>query len=83
MDDLVHAEIVSRKNGGAHPKYDRKALLAEYPGAKVYEYIQTYGWEEAITAVFRDGQGYAVLLLDLPAESEMGRYLLGMGGGGN
>ena len=83
LDDLVHAEIVSRKNGGAHPKYDRKALLAEYPGAKMYEYIQTYGWERAVAAVFRDGQGYAVLLLDLPVDSGMGRYLLGMGGGGN
>ncbi|MBR4960324.1 MAG: hypothetical protein IKY52_05450 [Clostridia bacterium] len=78
MDDLVQASVVCRKNGGAHPKYDRKALLAEYPGAKVYEYIQTYRWEAAVTAIFRDGEGYAVLLLDLPEESEMGRYLLGI-----
>jgi len=78
LDELVQASVVCRKKDGAHPKYDRKALLAEYPGAKMYEYIQTYRWESAVTAVFRDGEGYAVLLLDLPEESEMGRYLLGI-----
>lgn len=79
MDALVRAEVVCRKKDDTHPPYDRKAILTEYPGAKVYEYIQTYRWERAITAVFRDGDAYAVLLLDLPEESEMGRYLLAVG----
>ena len=58
------------------PVYSRKAVLGQYPGAKVYEYIQTYRWEKAILAVFRDGDGYAALLLDLPEETEIGRTLL-------
>lgn len=79
LDALVQVSVVCRKDGDDCPRYDRKKLMTEYPGAKVYEYIQTYRWEKAITAVFRDGSGYAVLLLDLPEESEMGRYLLGIG----
>ena len=81
MDDLAEVWEVSRKAGNADetcPVYSRKAILERYPGAKVYESIQTYGWERAVAAVFRDGQSYAVLLLDLPAESGMGRYLLGL-----
>ena len=79
LDELVRAEVVCRKDGEDVPAYDRKAILAEYPGAKLYEYIRTYRWERAVTAVFRDGSGYAVLLLDLPEDSEMGRYLLAVG----
>ncbi len=75
LDSLVQASVVSRKAAENTPVYSRKAVLTQYPGAKVYEYIQTYRWEQAVLAVFRDGDGYAALLLDLPAESEMGRML--------
>ena len=79
MDALESAWVVSRKAGDDCPVYCRKFILQQYPGAKLYEYIQTYRWERAIVAVFRDGEGYAVLLLDLPEESPMGQYLLRLG----
>ena len=80
LDSLVQASVVfrtdSRMPGEDVPVYSRKDILTQYPGAKVYEYIQTYRWEKAILAVFRDGDGYAALLLDLPEETEIGRTLL-------
>ncbi|MBQ8401872.1 MAG: hypothetical protein IJX14_08085 [Clostridia bacterium] len=76
LDSLVQASVVCRTGGGDVPVYSRKDILGQYPGAKVYEYIQTYRWEKAVLAVFRDGEGYAALLLDLPEETEIGRILL-------
>jgi len=80
LDSLVQAAVVcrtdSRNPEEDMPVYSRKAVQSQYPGAKVYEYIQTYRWEKAILAVFRDGDGYAALLLDLPEETEIGRTLL-------
>ena len=80
LDSLVQAAVVCRTDSRNPvenmPVYSRKAVQSQYPGAKVYEYIQTYRWEKAILAVFRDGDGYAALLLDLPEETEIGRTLL-------
>ena len=76
LDSLVQASVVCRKPENDVPAYSRKDILAQYPGVKVYEYIQTYRWDRAVLAVFRDGNGYAALLLDLPEETEMGRTLI-------
>lgn len=77
LGDLLTAQVVSRKTSEDTPTYDRSAYQRQYPGAKVYEYIQTWHWERAIVAVFREGSGYAVLLLDVPPEHEIGQTLLG------
>lgn len=78
LGDLLTAQVVRRKPGNdAAVVYDRKAYQRQYPGAKVYEYIQTWHWETALVTVFRDGNGYAVLLLDIPPEHEIGQTLLG------
>ncbi len=78
MDSLVQVWAVCRRNGqdGDHPRYRAAALRAQYPDAKLYEYTQTFLWDTAIVAVFRDGNGYAALLLDIPPESSLGQYLL-------
>jgi len=79
LDTLVEAFPVVRKengNSGRGEVYRPRALQNRYPGAKVYEYMQTYNWQEGFVAVFRDGTGCAILLLDLPPESEMARYLV-------
>lgn len=79
LDSLVQASVVCRSGRNPEedvPVYSRKDILTQYPGAKVYEYIQTYRWGRAILAVFRDGNGYAALLLDLPEDTEIGRTLL-------
>lgn len=76
LDVLVQAYAVSRKADGDVPVYDRKAIRAQYPGVKVYEYIQTYRWDRAVLAVFRDGDGYDALLLDLPEDCEIGKMLI-------
>lgn len=76
LGDLLMAQVVSRKKSDDTPTYDRSAYQRQYPGAKVYEYIQTWHWERAIVAVFREGSGYAVLLLDVPPEHEIGQILL-------
>ena len=82
LDSLVQAAVVRRTDSRIPqeevPVYSRKDILGQYPGAKVYEYIQTYRWDRAVLAVFRDGNGYAALLLDLPEETEIGRTLLNM-----
>lgn len=77
LDSLLRAETVSRKPETDAPRYDRDAIRRQYPGTKVYEYIQTWHWQYALQLVFRDGDSYAVLLLDLPADSAMGELLLG------
>lgn len=76
LGDLLQAHVVSRRPCDGVDTYDRQAILRQYPGAKVYEYIQTWHWENAIAAVFRDGSGYAVLLLDIPAEHPIGQTIL-------
>lgn len=76
LGDLLMAQVVSRKKSDDTSTYDRSAYQRQYPGAKVYEYIQTWHWERAIVAVFREGSGYAVLLLDVPPEHEIGQILL-------
>jgi len=79
LDSLVQASVVCRSSRNPEedvPVYSRRDILAQYPGAKVYEYIQTYRWDRAVLAVFRDGNGYAALLLDLPEDTEIGRTLL-------
>lgn len=76
LGDLLQARVVSRKPDEGTDTYDRQAIQRQYPGTKVYEYIQTWHWEKAIVAVFRDGNGYAALLLDVPAETDIGRLLL-------
>ena len=76
LESLVQASVVSRRTEEDVPVYSRKDILGQYPGVKVYEYIQTYRWDRAILAVFRDGDGYAALLLDLPEDTEIGQTLL-------
>lgn len=82
LGDLLQAHVVSRKPCDGVDTYGRQAILRQYPGAKVYEYIQTWHWEKAIAAVFRDGSGYAVLLLDVPAEHPVGQTILAARGTG-
>lgn len=80
LDALLRAfPVVSKADGSGRQVYDRRTFLAQYPGAKLFEYTQSYGWTEAMIAVFRDGAGYAVLLLDLPEETEMGAWLRQIG----
>ncbi len=78
MDSLVQAWAVCRREHSSPdlPSYRAKEVRARYPEAKLYEYIQTFLWDTAMVAVFRDGPGYAVLLLDIPPESPLGQYLL-------
>ncbi len=78
VDSLVQAWAVCRKNAAEDelPRYQAGDIRAQYPGVKLYEYTQTFQWDTAIVAVFRDGAGYAGLLLDIPPETPLGRYLL-------
>lgn len=76
LGDLLKAQVVSRKATDGLPTYDRHTYQKQYPGARVYEYIQTWHWETAIVAVFREGSGYAVLLLDIPEDHPIGQMLL-------
>ena len=79
LDTLVEACPVSRKeDGSGREVYDRRDWQNRYPGAKVYTYLQTFGWQEAFAIVFRDGEDYAILLLDLPESDELARYLLSL-----
>ncbi len=78
MDSLVQVWAVCRKAGvdtNLSP-YRPADIRAQYPGVKLYEYTQTFQWDTAMVAIFRDGNGYAALLLDIPPESILGQYLL-------
>ncbi len=79
MDSLVQAWPVCRRasDEGELPPYQPRQIRAQYPGVKLFEYTQTFQWDTAIVTVFRDGAGYAALLLDIPPESPLGRFLLG------
>ncbi len=78
MDSLVQAWAVCRREEDepALPRYQPQKLREQYPGVKLYVYTQTFQWSTAIVTVFRDGNGYAALLLDIPPEAPLARYLL-------
>ncbi len=78
MDSLVQAWPVCRReeDDSALPPYQPQKIRQQYPGVKLYEYTQTFRWDAAIVTVFRDGAGYAALLLDIPPEAPLAQYLL-------